>query len=138
MMSLVAALLTLAGPIQAPAGPPSATTSPAAETAVTKAARGWLALVDDAKWRESWAGTSQSFQTLNTVEVWQSASEKVRTPLGRTVSRTLVSEQDTPAPPNGLKVVRFRTDFANKRGVIETVSLDREGGDWKVVGIYVD
>ncbi|WP_233130883.1 helix-turn-helix domain-containing protein [Sphingomonas jeddahensis] len=138
MMSLVAALLALSGPVQAPADPVSATTSTVAETAVTKAARDWLKLVDNAQWRESWAGTSHSFQTLNTVEVWQSTSEKVRAPLGRIVSRTLVSEQDTPAPPNGLKVVRFRTDFANRRGVTETVSLDREGGEWKVVGIYVD
>ena len=29
-------------------------------------------------------------------------------------------------------------DFANKRGATETVSLNREDGGWKVVGIYIE
>ena len=43
-----------------------------------------------------------------------------------------------PAPPAGVEVVKFRTSFANKADVIETVSLAREGSDWRVVGIYLD
>jgi hypothetical protein len=33
--------------------------------------------------------------------------------------------------------VKFRTSFANKADVVETVSLDREGGTWRVVGITI-
>ena len=54
------------------------------------------------------------------------------------ITRTLLSDVDTPAPPNGSHTIQFRTDFANKRGVIETLSLIREGGSWKVVGIYIE
>jgi hypothetical protein len=97
-----------------------------------------LTLVDEGAWAGSWAGTAQTFQSLNTVDAWRSVSEKARVPLGSVLSRTLSSEQDVPAPPNGYRRVRFRTDFANKRGVTETVTLDREGEDWKVVGIYID
>ncbi|WBH15622.1 helix-turn-helix domain-containing protein [Sphingomonas radiodurans] len=139
MLSLAAVLLALSAPVQAPAGSPAApATTPAAETAVTKAARDWLALVDDAKWQESWEGTAQSFRSANTVAAWQSASEQARTPLGRVLSRTLLREVDVPAPPAGYRTVQFRTDFANKRGATETLSLDRDGDSWKVVGIYIE
>ena len=53
------------------------------------------------------------------------------------LSRQLLSEADVPAPPEGYRMVRFRTDFENRRGATETVSLDREGDSWKVVGIYI-
>jgi hypothetical protein len=83
-------------------------------------------------------GTTKSFRKANTLELWTETSKKVRPPLGALISRTLLSEQSVRAPPAGVQVVKFRTDFANKKGVIETVSLAREGSDWKVVGIYLD
>ncbi|HCB77875.1 MAG TPA: LuxR family transcriptional regulator, partial [Erythrobacter sp.] len=39
--------------------------------------------------------------------------------------------------PQGITIVKFRTDFANRAGVVETISLVREDGAWKVAGIYV-
>jgi DNA-binding CsgD family transcriptional regulator len=141
MISLTVAVLALAAsPEAAPdrAASSQAASSPVAESAAVQAARQWLALVDAGKWQESWAGTTQSFQSLNTVRMWQSASEQARVPLGRMVSRTAIGDQSVPAPPNGQQVVRFRTDFANKAGATETVSLAREGESWRVVGIYID
>jgi hypothetical protein len=108
------------------------------ETEAARAARDWLALVDDAKWQESWAATGERFRSANTVALWQSVSEQAHAPLGRMITRTLLSDVDTPAPPNGSHTVQFRTDFTNKRGVTETLSLVREGGTWKVVGIYIE
>lgn len=32
-------------------------------------------------------------------------------------------------------MIRFRTDFEKKRGTTETMSLDREGDSWKVLGL---
>jgi DNA-binding CsgD family transcriptional regulator len=139
---LVAALALSASPQSAnDRAEPSKTANrpaPVAESAVTQAARQWLALVDSGKWQESWAGTTQSFQSSNTVEMWRSASESGRVPLGRVLSRSLNSEESIPAPPRGYQLIRFRTDFANKAGATETLSLAREGESWRVVGYYID
>jgi DNA-binding CsgD family transcriptional regulator len=109
-----------------------------AETAVTQSARQWLALVDAGKWQESFTATARSFQTLNTLAIWQSASEGGRVPLGRVLSRSLTSQESIPAPPSGYQLVRFRTDFAAKAGATETLSLAREGDSWRVVGYYIE
>lgn len=139
MITIAAALLALTSPITQPADQsPSAATVPLTESEGAKAAREWLELGDAANWRDSYAATAQSFRTANTFENWQSAAQKVRLPLGKVVSRTLISDIDTPAPPNGNRTVQFRTDFANRKGAIETVALNREGGTWKVAGIYVE
>jgi hypothetical protein len=65
-------------------------------------------------------------------------SRSVRTPLGALVSRSLISEEYVPAPPYGYQVVKFRTSYANKAGAIETLSLVREGGEWRVVGCTIE
>ena len=137
MISLFAAAFALL----VPAAPQATTPTQAgavSETAASRAARDWLALVDAGNWSESYAGTAASFQALNTLDAWRAASEQARVPLGRTASRTLLDDFDTPAPPNGYRTVRFRTDFANRRGAVETLSLDRDGDKWKVVGIYIE
>jgi hypothetical protein len=41
------------------------------------------------------------------------------------------------APPNGYEIVRFRTDFEQRSEVIESVTLERENGAWKVVGYFI-
>ena len=108
------------------------------ESAAVRSAREWLVLGDQGRWKDSWLGTATSFREANTAEKWAEVSEKVRVPLGAVVSRTALSQESVPAPPAGVEVVKFRTSFANKADVIETVSLAREGSDWKVVGIYLD
>jgi DNA-binding CsgD family transcriptional regulator len=140
--SLVAVLALSASPQSAPdrAQPSKTASRPAsvAESAVTQSARQWLALVDAGKWQESFAATAQSFQTMNTLAMWQSASEGGRVPLGRVLSRSLASEETIPAPPHGYQLVRFRTDFANKPSAIERLSLAREGGGWRVAGYIIE
>ena len=141
VMSILMALLALSAPGD-PAtqgtGASHAAEQGVADPAVAQAARDWLALVDAGRWAESWAGTSRSFQSLNTAAAWQKTSERVRVPLGSVVRRTLIDQRDVPAPPNGYRMVRFKTDFANKAGMTETLSLDREGDQWKVAGVYIE
>lgn len=134
-LALAATLAILAPDRPLPAGQQAVT---ATESTVTKAARDWLALVDAGRWAESWAGTTATFRTQNTVAAWRAASEQVRVPLGRVESRTLLDERDIPAPPDGYRTVRFRTDFAGKRGAIETLSLERDGDAWRIAGIYIE
>ena len=116
------------------------TTAPLAvrESEVVRSAREWLVLGDQGRWKDGWLATASSFRKLNTAEQWAGVAEKVRVPLGAVVSRTALSQESVPAPPAGVEVVKFRTSFANRADVLETVSLAREGSDWKVVGIYID
>ena len=108
------------------------------ESEVVRSARAWLELGDAGRWRDGWLATATSFRKANTVEQWAAAAGQVRVPMGAVISRTTLSQESVPAPPAGVEVVKFRTRFANRADVIETVSLVREGSGWKVVGIYVD
>ena len=133
------AALSLSGSADAPAAPAAATAaSPAAESDAARAARRWLERVDAGDWTGSWDATGQAFKSLNSTAKWAEVSRAVRTPLGALVSRRLVSEENVPAPPYGYQLVKFRTDYANKAGALETVSLVRENGDWRVVGVTVE
>lgn len=136
MMSLALAVFALS-----PSASPSATpvASPAkVESQAAQLARRWLEMGDAADWSGSYAATGATFRKLNTLAVWTSVSEKVRVPLGKLVSRTLISTDEVPTPPNGSTVIKFRTRFANKAEAVETVALAREEGDWKVVGVYLE
>lgn len=125
--------------------PQSATLSPsmpssvpaAADPDVLNTAQQWLSLLDQSRWAESYRETGESFRTLNTAEVWAAASREARLPLGTMISRTFLSQENLPAPPAGYEVMKFRTRFANRAEAIETVTLNREGGRWRVVGVMI-
>ncbi len=130
------ALMSLTAMTQDKAAPPPATAA-ATPSAETEAARRWLELVDQGRWEDSWKASGTAFRRLNTVQAWANASEKVRVPLGALVSRTLLSQENLPAPPDGYEVVKFRSSFANKAQALETVTLEREGDAWRVVGVTI-
>lgn len=143
MISLGLALLVFTAspgiaPDGAPAPAPAAHGSAAAETGATRAAEQWLALVDAGKWEESWAATGRAFRSQNSVAAWRAASEAARVPLGAVLSRRASGEESIPAPPAGLQLVRFRTDFAGKAGAVETLTLAREEGGWRVAGYFIE
>ena len=139
LMTLILGLLALAALPQA-ASPPSTTAArAAAHSEVVDSARNFLALIDQGRWEESYRATGATFRKMNTVQVWADASEKGRVPLGAMVSRTFLSQENLPAPPHGYEVVKFRTRFANRATeAVETVSLDREDGVWRIVGVTID
>ena len=133
---LVAALAALSAD---PAAPPVASAAPTAgiaESDATRAARDWLALVDAQNWQASWAATAAHFRVVNSVANWRAAAQQVHALLGPALSRELLSDFDTPSS-NDVRAVRFRTIFPNNQMKIETLSLNREGGQWRVAGIYV-
>lgn len=138
---LVAALALSSTEPAAPPAAATAATAPAtarvAESDVSRAARDWLTLVDARKWQESWAATADSFRSLNTLANWQAAAEQVHARVPAQ-SRELLSDEDTPAPPNGYRTLRFRTSFANNHGATEVISLAQQGNQWRVAGIYVE
>tara|TARA_R110000868_G_scaffold136672_2_gene349721 strand:+ start:779 stop:1561 length:783 start_codon:yes stop_codon:yes gene_type:complete len=140
LMTLALGLLALTAlsPVASPSQQAGSVAQDAAQSEVVDIARQWLALVDEGRWDESYRGFGTAFQKLNSVQVWAEASQQARVPLGAMITREFVSQQNLPAPPAGYEVVKFRTRFANKTDAIETVSLDREGGQWRVVGVTID
>ena len=132
----IAALMLQPQAVPAAAEPP-AQASPA-PARIVRSARDWLAIVDAGRWEESWRATGASFRSMNTVAAWTSASEQGRVPLGAMVSRADLSRESVPAPPYGYEMVKFRTSFANRPNVTETVTLEREGEAWRVVGYWID
>jgi DNA-binding CsgD family transcriptional regulator len=142
IMSAILGILALAAAPQSASAPASAAAPAApvavAETEAVRAARDWLVLHDQGRWSETWNGTSAEFRKSNSVERWTEVAKGVRPPLGAVLSRVAIAQDDVPAPPAGVQVVKFRTRFANKADAVETVSLAREGGEWKVAGIYID
>jgi DNA-binding CsgD family transcriptional regulator len=140
LMTLLLGLLALTAlPPAASTAPPVSIAAPAAPIPeVVDTARQFLELVDHGRWDESYRATGASFRKHNTAEVWASVSEKVRVPLGAVISRTFASEQNLPAPPAGYEVVKFSTRFANKAEAVETVTLEREDGGWRVAGVMIE
>jgi DNA-binding CsgD family transcriptional regulator len=138
-MILTLGLLALAASDPLPSTATPARISAQGETSEMAAhARHWLELLDQGLWDESYQGTGSAFKKLNTLQVWADASKQARTPLGAAISRTFLSQESLPAPPAGYEVVKFRTRFANRpEPIVETVTLEREGGTWQVVGVYL-
>jgi len=134
----IAALALSAAPQHRPATAAHSAAAPVAESSATRAARAFLALVDAGNWQDSYARWAEHFHALNTFEAWRSASVGGRVPLGRVVSRRLVSNEDIPEPPNGHQLLRFKTNFANKPNATETLTLVQEDGAWKIVGYIID
>jgi DNA-binding CsgD family transcriptional regulator len=146
IMSLILATLALPSMMQVaePAAGSAQETSTGATASnaaidadIAQSARRWLTLVDEGRWEDSWNATGQAFRELNTSEKWASVSEEVRPPLGVVLSRIASSQEFLPAPPHGYEMIKFRTSFANKPEATETVTLVREGSDWRVVGYWI-
>lgn len=137
LMTLALGLLALGGLTHMASAPPQTTSTVATDPAAVETAQRFVRLIDQGRWADSYRLTTSSFRKLNTEQVWAATSQKVRTPLGEMVSRSLLSLDDVPAPPAGYRMVRFNTRFGTSADTVETVTLERENGQWRVAGIYV-
>lgn len=140
MSLILAALFLPASPLSvlAPAPPVrSAAAAEPTETAAAQAAEDFLKLIDESRWAESYAATGGQFRQLNTLERWTEVSVKVRPPLGKLLTRDLVANEFVPAPPEGYRLVKFASSYANGAKQIESLSLAWEDGAWRVAGIVI-
>jgi DNA-binding CsgD family transcriptional regulator len=139
VMSLILAALFLpASPLSVQAPAPAVLVAAAAEAdpaSAARAAEDFLALVDERRWAESYAATGTQFRKLNTLERWSEVSETARPPLGKLLTRDLVGNEFVPAPPQGYRLVKFRSSYESGTVQTESLSLAWEDGAWKVAGI---
>ena len=111
------------------------------EKAATDAALAWLQLVDAGKYGDSWDQASSVFKAATTKDGWQGDLGKVRTPLGKLVSRKLKSAAFTQAAGAGQTeyvIIQFETSFEHMPAAIETITPSHEpDGKWRVAGYFI-
>lgn len=139
LMTFALGLLALATlvPVGSTQAPPATTQQEAPDAEVVDTARAFLVLLDQGRWDESYRAFGEAFRGLNSLETWSAVSDDVRAPLGQATSRTFLSQENVPTPPQGVEMVKFRTRFADGETRTETVTLNRENGGWYVVGVMV-
>jgi hypothetical protein len=106
------------------------------------AAEQWLSSVDAGDYSKSWGEAADYLRAAVTEDEWVRSLNAVRTPLGKLVSRKVISSTymtAMPGAPDGeYVVIQFETSFENKASAIETVTpmLEKTGG-WRVSGYYI-
>jgi len=110
--------------------------------AVADTAKQWLRLIDDGDYAGSWEQTCQLFKSKVSKEQLAQSLGMVRKPLGKMISRQVMSTKQTEMMPGigpgEYVIIQFKTSFENKKDVVETVTpmLD-EGSVWRVSGYYI-
>ncbi|HEX8925967.1 MAG TPA: DUF4019 domain-containing protein [Terriglobales bacterium] len=107
-----------------------------------KAAQAWLAVVDSGNYGASWEQASGMFKAAITREKWEEALQQARTPLGKPSARKLWGaklENSLPNAPAGEYVVmQFNTNFDNKSGAVETVTMVLDKDEkWRAAGYFI-
>ena len=142
-LSLIAILAVTHPGAERPIGDPATAIETVQLDAFESTASAWLALVDAFDWDGSFAAAGRSFRDPNTVAMWRDASLQARVPLGAVIERKvqtveLTESAEKDGSGTDRVVVRFATRFENRSDAIETVTLEQEYGEWKVVGYMID
>jgi len=102
-------------------------------------ARSWLDLVDHGDYNSSWREAGETFQHRISQHDWLNVIEYARDPLGKPISRELIStplDADS-AIRNATVRLDFRTDFENRHVATERVTLRRTESHWQVSGYLI-
>lgn len=143
MLAVVIAVALSVVSHQGPDGPaPAAQVSQSAkDKAAVASAEQWVKLLDARRWEDSWRVSGATFRSQLSPADWVSTIQPLRPPMGAVSSRALKamsSASSLPGAPDGnYKIVQFETNFANRRGAVETVVLAQEGANWKVNGYFI-
>ncbi|HVP65528.1 MAG TPA: DUF4019 domain-containing protein [candidate division Zixibacteria bacterium] len=110
--------------------------------AAVKTAESWLGTIDAGNYGESWDQSSSMFKSAITREKLIEALQQARTPLGKESARKLWGSEHKDSLPNApageYVVMQFNTNFDNKSGAVETVTMVLEkDGKWRAAGYYI-
>ncbi len=112
------------------------------EDLAVAASDAWLKLVDNGKYDRSWKQAAEYFKKSLTKKQWANSMISFRKPLGKMLSRKVISRQymrSLPGAPDGeYVVIQYSTSFKNKRSAVETVTpmMDKDG-KWRVSGYFI-
>lgn len=110
--------------------------------AAQTAAETWLEYVDAAEYEKSWDAASAYLKGVVPKASLAQSLNGVRTPLGKTVKRTLKSADyatSLPGAPDGeYVVITYETSFEHKQQAVETITPMKEhDGTWRVSGYFI-
>lgn len=105
------------------------------------AANDWLKIVDAGEYAESWQNSDALFKSQLSQAQWNNELKGVRTPLGGVISRTKIDINEyssLPGVPDGKYfVIRFKTEFKNKKSTTETLTFSKKSGHWLPIGYFI-
>lgn len=106
------------------------------------AAETFIKLVDAKQYDKSYEACADVVKKTVTSEIWAEGIDKAHQPLGAFKRRSLALKKflrDPPSAPSGdYYIIQFDSDFENRFGVTETVSLFHESGKtWRVAGYFL-
>ncbi len=112
-----------------------------AEDEATASGQKWLTLLDGGKYEESWKQSASMFRDEVTQGAWVSALKQSREPMGDMVMRSAQRVDFTKtlrgAPDGEYVIIHFATEFKNKDGVVERLTLVKEEGEWKMAAYAI-
>ena len=99
----------------------------------------WLTVVDADNATASYAAAADKFHKAMTQEQWAAALAQARTEFGAQQRRTFAGAQKGDEfpnkPPGDFVVLVFRSGFAKRDTVVETVTMEKEpDGKWRIIG----
>ena len=101
----------------------------------------WLGLIYENNYSQSWDNAASLFQKAVTKEQWTQQLSGIVPPLGKVISREVISSEyhtTLPGAPDGeYIVIQFKTSFENKNESIETVTQMKDNDQWKVSGYFI-
>lgn len=111
------------------------------ESRAIAAANSWLDVVDSGNYIESWSQTAPFFQSQVTIDQWVQALDSARSPLGKPLSRRVRSANkhtSLPGAPDGeYVVITLDAEFENNASTVETVTVTKSSGEWRMIGYFI-
>lgn len=113
------------------------------EEEALNAAKGWLNLIDEGDYNQSWQRTSTSIKNKITRRQWEIALKQIRLPLGKIENRKVFLVRSINADSQNSsqkdKVIGFSTLFENENTVKEYVTIQFDDShEWQVSAYYID
>ncbi|MBI2689019.1 MAG: DUF4019 domain-containing protein [Acidobacteria bacterium] len=111
------------------------------EDAARKSGEKWLALLDQAKYKDAWKQASQHQRPQISADEWESQIRAMRTAAGALQQRGYQSAKPSKtlagAPDGDYLILEYATTFANKPKAVEVVVMSKEPGGWKAAGYSI-
>lgn len=111
------------------------------EDVARKSTEQWLALIDAAKYADSYDGAADEFKAQVTKQKWVEMAGAARTGVGafksRKLTKAIYTENIPGAPPGKYVVIEYEAKFAAGTSTEQIVSIQQKDQSWRPVGYVI-